>query len=135
MGEPDASQLLGGNNVPFGEVMRHFSLKLPPSAQKVVFTANVSPLFGEYSLSLRFTTTPARLRSFLSGAGLAPPSPDVQTPVDFGAAACGLDPPATSRMTYSQDRAAGPMAKSPRAVAVDLSDPAHPTVWLSAMDL
>lgn len=115
--------------------MRHFRLKLPPNARHVVFAANVNPLFGEYSLSLRFTTTPAGLRSFLSGAGLAPPSPDVQTTVAFGIASCGLDPPTTNRMAYSQDSADAPMAKSPRAVAIDLSDPAHPAVWVTAMDL
>lgn len=99
-----------GNNVPFDQVMSHFSLKLPPGAQHVVFTANVNPLFGDYSLTLHFTTTPAGLRSFLTTARLAPASPGVRTTVDFGITACGLTPPAGKHMSYSEDSA----SKSPR---------------------
>ncbi|MDR2986401.1 MAG: hypothetical protein LBV34_16330 [Nocardiopsaceae bacterium] len=122
----------GWNNVPFDEVMRHFNLKLPSRAQDVVFTADVNPLFGEYSLDLRFTTTPAALRSFLASAGLPPASPDTRTSIEFGPASCGLIPPAGKDMAYTQDRDLG---ASPRAVAVDLSDRTHPTVWITALDM
>src|SRR5262249_30331970 len=82
----------GWNNVPFDQVMGHFRLKLPPGAQDVVFTANVNPLFGEYSLALRFTTTAAALRSFLANAGLAPASLSGRRTIEFGPASCGLNP-------------------------------------------
>lgn len=124
-----------GNNVPFDQVMGHFRLKLPAGAQHVIFTANVNPLFGQYGLSLRFTTTPAGLRSFLSTAGLDPASPDVRTTIEFGPTSCRLNPPAGKHMAYSQDTESGPMVGSPRAVAVDLSDRSHPAVWVTAMDM
>jgi hypothetical protein len=125
----------GWNNVPFDQVMDHFRLKLPPGAQHVVFTANVNPLFGDYSLDLRFTTTPAALRSFLANAGLAPASRNARTTIDFGPSSCGLNPPASEYMAFTQDADSSPMAGSPRAVAVDLSNRSHPTVWVSAMDI
>lgn len=125
----------GWNNVPFDEVMGHFRLKLPPGAQHVVFAANVNPLFGEYSLALRFTTTPAAQRSFLANAGLPPASPTARTTIEFGPASCGLNPPASDYMAYTQDADSSPMEGSPRAVAVDLSDRSHPTVWVTAMDM
>jgi hypothetical protein len=108
-----------GNNVSFDEVMSYFRLKLPPQAQHVVFTANLNPLLGEYSLNLRFTTTPGELRLFLSAAGLPPASPGTQPRLDFGEFACGLQPPDGPRMAYTQDPEDSPMGSSPRAVAAD----------------
>lgn len=131
-----ACRLAGGTNVPFDEVMRHFGLGLPPHAGPVVFTADVNPLFGTYDLELRFTTTTAGLRSFLARAGLPPLSPDSKITIDgFGSARCGLAPPANRHMTYSQDSPDGPMAKSPRAMAADFTNPARPVVWITAFDL
>jgi hypothetical protein len=118
--------------------MDHFRLKLPAGAQHVIFTADVNPLFGEYGLSLRFTTTPVGLRSFLAAAGLAPASPDGRTTIDFadfGPSSCELNPPASKHMAYTQDTDSSPMAGSPRAVAVDLSNRSHPAVWVTAMDM
>jgi len=125
----------GWNNVPFDKVMRHFRLKLPPRAQDVVFTANVNPLFGEYSLALRFTTTAAALRSFLANAGLAPASPSGRRTIEFGPASCGLNPPVREYMAYTRDADSSPMGGSPRSVAADLSDRSNPTVWVTAMDM
>jgi len=124
-----------GNNVSFDEVMSYFHLKLPRQAQHVVFTANLNPLLGEYSLNMRFTTTPGGLRLFLSAAGLPPASPGIQPRLDFGESPCGLQPPDRPRMAYTQDPDGSPMASSPRAVAVDPAGRGELTVWVTAMDL
>jgi hypothetical protein len=124
-----------GNNVPLSEVISHFALALPPGASHVRFTANVNPLFGEYSLDLRFRTTRAGLRAFLSRAGLRQASPDMRTTDMFGVTACGLTPPRNEQMAYSQDSATGPNSADPRAVAVDLSDLDFPVVWVTDQDL
>jgi hypothetical protein len=136
-----------GNNDPLADVTQHFDLVLPRGATHVVFSASVGGLQGESDLDLRFTTTPAGLAAFLSASQLARPT--ATTAVTTGAwttmgpgtqptgaqGPCGLNPPANQHMVYTQDRPDGPMGKNPRSAAVDMTDPAHPTVWVSALDL
>jgi hypothetical protein len=133
-----------GNNVSLAAATSHFELVVPRDATHLTFTASVSSLQGEYDLSLRFTTTTAGLASFLDASRLSEPSATTElTDGDWAAfpvstepqGPCGLNPPHDQHMVYSQDSPTGPMGGSPRSVAVDLSDPAHPEVWVDAVDL
>ncbi|MER5640697.1 hypothetical protein ABT095_27580 [Kitasatospora sp. NPDC002227] len=136
-----------GNNVSFAEATGHFGLAVPSAATDLVFTADGGGLRGETDLSMRFVTTPADLATFLSASHLDPPS--ATTVVTDGGwssyypgarvraaeGPCGLTPPVRPTMVYSQDGPGSGMEKNPRSVAVDNTDPAHPVVWVDALDL
>jgi hypothetical protein len=133
-----------GNNVSLADATSHFELVVPRDATHLTFTASVSSFQGEYDLSLRFTTTTGGLASFLDASHLSRPSATTKVtdgnwppyPVStVPQGPCGLTPPNDQRMIYSQDQPGGPMGNSPRSVAVDLSDPTHPEVWVDALDL
>lgn len=136
-----------GNNLPLADAARYFHLVLPRGATHVVFSASEGGLQGEANLQLRFTTTSAGLSAFLSASQLARPT--ATTAVTMGGwitmgpgtrptgsqGPCGLNPPANRHVVYSQDGPESPMGSSPRSVAVDMTDPGQPTVWVSALDL
>lgn len=134
-----------GNNVSLADVTDHFELVVPSDATHLIFSASVSSLQGEYDLSLRFTTTAAGLVSFLDASHLSKPSATTEVTVGDWSfrpvgtepqGPCGLIPPNDQQhVVYSQDSPSGPMGDSPRSVAVDLSDPARPEVWVEALDL
>ncbi|MEU2631683.1 hypothetical protein, partial [Kitasatospora sp. NPDC007106] len=131
-----------GNNLEYADAVRHFGLSVPKDAAGLVFTANRHPLFGEDSLDLRFTTTPGDLSAFLAVSGFGSPQPHTALhlgdwhpyePGDVAKAAsgdCGLVPAVRPGMVYAEDTANGQ-----RFLAVDASDPEHPVVWVSAMDM
>ncbi|MBF9069015.1 hypothetical protein [Streptacidiphilus fuscans] len=132
------------NNDPLADATSHFELVLPRGATGVVFTATVGGLQGDSDLSLRFTTTAAGLASFLTASRISPPTPTTRvTDGDWTifpssskpTGPCGLTPPVGPHMVYSQDQPDGPMGSSPRSVAVDMTDPAHPVVWVDALDI
>jgi hypothetical protein len=109
----------------------------------VHFTSSFDSFHGEYSLNVRFTTTKAGLASFLDASHLSRPSAATQAtagdwpryPVTTAAQGpCGLIPPDDQHMVYSQYPPDSPMSGT-RSLAVDLSDPAHPVVWVEALDL
>ncbi|MCU7826515.1 hypothetical protein [Kitasatospora sp. DSM 101779] len=130
------------NNLSYADAVHHFSLSVPKDASGLVFTASTHPLFGEASLDLRFTTTPAGLSAFLAVSGF--PSPVTDTTLGLGdwsyyvpgrppkdaSGACGLHPAVRPGMTYAEDTSSGR-----RFLAVDSTDPGHPVVWVSAMDM
>ncbi|WP_377272089.1 hypothetical protein [Peterkaempfera sp. SMS 1(5)a] len=130
-----------GNNVDFDEVMGHFGLALPDGATAVTFSATLNNFFGEYSLDLRFRTTPQGLEEVLAAAGLPAPAPDIDptmgewpapdTPPGPASGPCGLTPPSGPRIAFAQLDA----TDSPICLAVDRTDPGHPAVWISALDL
>ncbi len=137
-----------GNNVSLPDATAHFDLVVPPSATHLVFTASAGGMQGEMDLSLRFTTTPAGLASFLKAAGLSRPSVTAKMSVGdwipFGpgeavqpaSGPCGLTPPVNPTIQYTGDGPGSAMEKSPRAVAVDsTTDPDHPVVWVDGVDL
>lgn len=136
-----------GNDDPFAEATQHFGLVLPRGAAHVVFSASVGGLQEDSELDLRFTTTSVGLADFLSASHLTRPTAtsavttgvwsamgsDTQPTAAQGP--CGLIPPANRHMIYSQDGPDSFFGKSPRSLAVDMTDPADPTVWVSASDL
>jgi hypothetical protein len=137
-----------GNNVSLADATGHFSLVVPAAATNLVFTADAGGLQGETDLSMRFTTTPADLAAFLKASHFGPPSATAKVSVGdwtvYGPGAtvqaaqgpCGLTPPVSPTMEYSQDGPGSGMEKNPRALAVDgTTDPAHPVVWITGMDL
>lgn len=133
-----------GNDISLADATNHFELALPKNATHLTFAASAGGMQGEYDLSLRFTTTSAGLASFLAGSHLANPTAATQVtdgnwpsyPVTTKPQGpCGLTPPNAAHMVYSQDSPDSPMGGSPRSVAVDLTDPARPQVWVDAMDL
>lgn len=133
-----------GNNVSLADAASHFDLVVPQDATHLTFSASVSSLQGEYDLNLRFTTTAAGLASFLDASHLAKPSATTMVTLgdwlDLPAGSapqgpCGLTPPNDKHMVYSQDSPDDPLGVGPRSVAVDLSDPARPEVWVGALDL
>ncbi|MEU9128846.1 hypothetical protein AB0D08_12170 [Kitasatospora sp. NPDC048540] len=138
----------GGNNLPLAEATAHFGLAVPPAATDLVFTADAGGLQGDFSLTLRFTTTPADLATFLSAGDFEPPSAATTvstgdwTTYEPGAAVrpaggpCGLTPPVGPAIVYSRDGRGYAGKAGPRSLAVDgATDPAHPVVWVSAVDL
>ncbi|WP_157875804.1 hypothetical protein [Peterkaempfera griseoplana] len=130
-----------GNNVDFDEVMGHFGLALPDGSTAVTFNATLNDFFGEYSLDLRFRTTPRGLEEVLAATGLPAPAPDTDpamggwpapdSPPGPASGPCGLTPPSGPRVAFAQLDG----TESPVVLAVDRSDPGHPTVWISALDL
>ncbi|MFE0460949.1 hypothetical protein ACFW1A_17035 [Kitasatospora sp. NPDC058965] len=134
-----------GNNLSFADAAKHFGLTVPAGATNVVFSASVGGLQGESNLSLRFTTTPAELATFLTASHFDPPSATTKanwvsySPGDDVRPAegpCGLTPPVAPGMVYSRDSADYAGQSSPRSLAVDgTTDPAHPVVWITGGDL
>ncbi|MFJ4712493.1 hypothetical protein [Streptomyces sp. NPDC088785] len=137
-----------GNNISFADATGHFDLVAPPAATHLVYTANAGGLQGETNLSMRFTTTPTGLAAFLKASHFDEPSAATAlsvgdwtvygpgTPVRAAQGPCGLTPPVDPAMEYSQDGPGSGMETSPRALAVDsTTDPEHPTVWITGMDL
>ncbi|MGW7065188.1 ABC transporter permease [Streptomyces sp. NPDC054904] len=136
-----------GNNLSLADATEHFGLAVPADATGLVFTATAGGLQGESNLMLRFTTTPADLATFLTASHFEPPSATTQVLTGSwftyrpGVAVlpaegpCALTPPGNPSMVYSQDSASDAKRTSPRSLAVDNTDPAHPVVWVSGADL
>ncbi len=127
------SRACRGSNVGLGEVTAHFGLALPGDATDVRFYSDVHPMFGEYTLSLRFTTTPSGLSTFLRDTAMTPvqgeePRVDGAAPADCAGEAAGA---------AGQSCASDPdsMDGSQRSICVDLSDPQRPRVLVEAMDV
>ncbi len=129
---------------------RHFHLVIPRGTYQVAFEASTGH-GGTVGLDMSFTTTPARLTIFLAASHFNKPMPDgttaVATPAPTQApptpgpipaptpdSSCTLVPPAGRTMLHSQDGSYGAAATSSRSLAVDMTDPAHPVVWVSALD-
>ncbi|MFD7026490.1 hypothetical protein ACFWAR_00410 [Streptomyces sp. NPDC059917] len=135
------------NNLSLADATRHFGLAVPTVATSLVFTAEAGGVQGESDLTLRFTTTPADLATFLTASHFEPPSATTKvlegswTAYSPGAAVqpaqgpCSLTPPVNPTMVYSQDSPGYAKRTSPRSLAVDNTDPAHPVVWVSGADL
>lgn len=136
-----------GNNVSLADATEHFGLAVPADATSLAFTATAGGLQGESDLALRFNTTPADLATFLTASHFEPSDATTQVhdsswfAYRSGGAAlpaqgpCGLTPPGNSTMVYSQDGPGYARRTSPRDLAVDNTDPAHPVVWISGSDL
>ncbi|MFD7033220.1 ABC transporter permease [Streptomyces sp. NPDC059917] len=136
-----------GNNVSLADATEHFGLQVPAAATSLVFTATAGGLQGEGRLSLRFTTTPADLATFLTASHFEPSGANTAvlasdwSAYSSGAAVqsargpCGLTPPGNPTMLYSQDGPGYVRKTSPRCLAVDHTDPAHPVVWVSGADV
>lgn len=120
--------LFGPGSVSLSSAMSEFGLTLPPDAHHVVFDDDAS---GQgWTLTLRFTTTPSALRTFLAEAHLPPPSANTQPVVVFddGYDDGALYPSSSvSNILYSNGGQQGVVT-----VAVDPSDPAAPVVWVNA---
>jgi hypothetical protein len=126
------------SNVVLDEVAAHFGLVVPPKATEVRYDSDVHPLFGEYSLTLDFTTTPSGLATFLAKSHLSEPEPANESdplPVVPG---CIEQRSGQHRFVVAGDpessatpRAGGDL----RTATIDLGDPAHPRVVVHAFDL
>ncbi|MEU1537706.1 hypothetical protein ABZ461_06195 [Actinacidiphila glaucinigra] len=127
-----------GSNVTLEQAAGRFGLRLPDDPQDVHYLAQGGGLSGQHDLQLRFRTTAAGLKQFLSASGFGALGPDVQAlrvgepPADPCRRAAG----GLAHARYAGDHvpaAAGHGAYN-RGVAVDDSDPAHPVVALVALD-
>jgi hypothetical protein len=130
----DDPRTCSGSNVNLAAATTHFGITIPSDATDVRFSADLHPLFGEYSLVLGFHITPEGLGTFLRDTGL--PSPSAHTdPTDaIWEAACGLTPRSSGRLVYTQDQTPSP-GNYKRAAAIDMSNPAKPYILVTAMDL
>lgn len=122
-----------GSNAELNKVLDRFALPLPPNATDVRFSSDVHPLFGEYTVELRFSAPPAEVSSFVAEAARGrEPAPDLasgQPSSPFPNACLGLE--SFTPDTVVNDH--GPMTSS-RSIAVDNRDPDHPMVYVIAMD-
>ncbi|WP_431959040.1 hypothetical protein [Actinacidiphila sp. bgisy160] len=135
---PGADGACRGSNVTLAKAAGRFGLRLPDGPQDVHYLAETGGLSGEYNLELRFRTTAAGLKQFLSASGFGALGSDVRAlrvgepPADpCRRAAGGLE-----RARYAGDHApaAADHGAYSRGVAVDDSDPARPVVALVALD-
>jgi hypothetical protein len=131
----DDSRACPGSNVNLGEATAHFGVTIPSDATDVRFSADVHPMFGEYSLVLGFHVTPEGLGTFLRGTGLPSPSASFDPTLDIWDASCGLIPGSSGRLVSTRDQTPSGAGNYQRAAVIDMSNRAKPYVLVAARDL
>jgi hypothetical protein len=126
------------SNIALAEVAGHFELVLPPKATAVRFDSDVHPLFGEYALTLDFTTTAAGLATFLEQSNLADLGPTQDPDPQRVVPGCIEMRGGTHRFMSAGDPGSSATPQDSgnvRRATIDLGDPAHPRVVIEAFDL
>ncbi|MGW5190532.1 hypothetical protein ACWEOO_14825 [Kribbella sp. NPDC004138] len=118
-----------GSNVELQAITAAFDIELPPDVAELRFHSDVHPTFGEHTLRISFRTTPAGLRTLLAASRFAMPSTAAQQKLPVPDTCPGPESFRRPLMTEDQTPAGGS-----RTLVVDTFDPAHPLVYIHAVD-
>lgn len=117
------------SNVELQDITAAFDVEPPPDAAELRFSSDAHPMFDEHTLRISFRTTPAGLRTFLAASRFATPRTVAQQ--ELPAADTCPGPESFRRPLMTEDQTP---AGSSRTLVVDTFDPAHPLVYIHAVD-
>lgn len=117
------------SNVELQDITAAFGIELPPDVTQLRFRSDVHPMFDEHTLRISFRTTPAGLRTLLAASRFAAPSTVAQQKLPAPDTCPG--PQSFRRPLMTEDQTP---AGSSRTLVVDTFDPAHPLVYIHAVD-
>lgn len=118
-----------GSNVELQPITAAFEVELPPDVAELKFHSDAHPMLDERTLKISFRTTPAGLRTFLAASRFAAPRTVAQQELPTPDTCPG--PESFRRAQMAEDQTP---AGSSRILVVDTFDPAHPLVYIRAVD-